>query len=340
MKITNDQVYVIAEIGVNHNGSVDVAKKLIEKASNAKVDAVKFQTFKASKLLSRKGIDKAPYQTRDESQDQFEMLQRLELNFEEFYTLKSYAEDHGLDFISTPYDNDSVVLLEKLNVEIYKIASADIVNRILIQRILETKKPIILATGMATLDEIKRTIDFIKAQNSKLDIYLLHCTTAYPTDYSEVNMNFIRTLKSTFKIPVGYSDHTIGNEISLMAVSMGACIIEKHFTLDHNMSGPDHFASVEPDELKTLVKSIRNIEKAFGPEEKAITKTEEINKTHMRRSIHLNENLEKGKKLEFNHLSFTRPYDGIEIWEYEKILGKTLKVNKQKGDPLFFQDLD
>jgi N-acetylneuraminate synthase len=333
-----NRVYIIAEIGVNHNGSIDTAKKLVDEAVEAGVDAVKFQTFKTEKLISTKNTQKAPYQSREESETQFEMLKKLELSYENFAELKEYCNKKNVDILSTPYDEESVALLEKLQFDQYKVASADLVNKPLIDSIIQTKKPIIFSTGMATLGEIERTVNYVKGKTD-VPFSLLHCTTSYPTDHNDVNMRFMQLLRDNFKVEVGYSDHTIGIEIPLMAVSLGAKLIEKHFTLDRKMPGPDHFASVEPEELKQIVNGIRNIEKAFGDGTKIITEEEKTNKKHMRRSIHLNKDLSKGSKLKITDLKFSRPYEGIELWKYEKVINKELLKDKKEGDPLTKGDI-
>ncbi len=332
------KTYIISEIGVNHNGSIALAKKLVDEASNAGVDAVKFQTYKTENVLSSKDVKKTPYQTRDSSTSQYDMLKKLELSSKEFAEIKKHTEKKGVEFMSTACDLDSVDILENIGVNIYKIASAEIINKPLVAKVAKTGKPILLSTGMATMDEIERTINYIKDINNKIVLYLLHCTTSYPTVYSEVNMNLLKTLQERFSLPIGYSDHTIGIEVSLMAVAQGAKIIEKHFTLDRAMDGPDHFASIEPDELKTLVKSIRNIEQSFGKSQKMITKEEKINIEYMRRSIHLARDVKKGQEIRLNDISFTRPYDGIEIWEYDDFIGRKINKNKSKGKPLLYED--
>lgn len=336
-----NKVYIIAEIGVNHNGSLSLAKELIYEASKSGVDAVKFQTFKADNLLSSDKIEKAPYQKRENSQNQYTMLKRLELNYDDFKVLKDMCNELKLDFLSTPYDKDSVILLQNLNVDTVKIASADLVNKNLIDSILNQDLNIILSVGMATYEEISRTVKYILNKKKKIELGLLHCTTSYPTAYKDVNMNVMRKLISEYedRLVIGYSDHTEGNEVALMAVSLGAKIIEKHFTLDKSMEGPDHFASAEPNELINLVQSIRNLEQAFGTENKLLTETELVNINVMRRSVHAKKTLNIGHILTNEDITLTRPYDGYSAWDYEKLIGKKLTKNVIKGEPIIWGDL-
>ncbi len=336
-----NNVYIIAEIGVNHNGSLELAKKMIYKAKEAGVDAVKFQTFKADVLLSSDKIDKAPYQKRENSNNQYEMLKKLELDYNDFQDLKSLCSDLNLDFLSTPYDEESVTLLKKLNVDTVKVASADLVNKKLIDDIINANLNIILSVGMATYDEIDRTINYIKEVNTSLNVAILHCTTSYPTDFKDVNMNVMKKLQKDYGkyALIGYSDHTEGIEASIMAVSLGAKVIEKHFTLDKNMEGPDHFASIEPKELKMLVNSIRNIEQAFGSAKKELTETEKVNIKVMRRSVHALKNLQKGDTLNKNDFSISRPCNGFSSWDFEELIGRQIDIDIKKGEPIKLGDL-
>jgi len=307
-----ESCFIIAEAGVNHNGSIKLAKKLVDIAKEADVDAVKFQTFRAKEIVSLNS-KKANYQYRAKEKTQYEMLRALELSFDDFRELKRYCDNSNIEFISTPYDIKSVEFLNEMGVKRFKVSSADLINKPLIEAIAKTKKQIILSTGMATLGEIERTISLIYNLGSK-NIILLHCTTSYPTPYDQVNMNILNTLKNSFGLPIGYSDHTIGIEVPIMAVSMGAKVIEKHFTLDCTMEGPDHFASLEPNELKKMVKAIRNVEKAFGIKRKKITDNEKKNILYMRRSIHTSVDIKTGEEIKDNNIKITRPFNGIESW--------------------------
>lgn len=329
--------FIIAEAGVNHNGNIELAKKLVDIAKEADVDAVKFQTFHAEELVISKS-KKANYQYRAKEKTQYEMLKNLELSFDEFRELKKYCDNRSIEFISTPYDIRSVEFLNKIGVKRFKVASADLINKPLIEAIVKTKKQIILSTGMATLGEIERTISLLYGSGNE-NIIILHCTTSYPTSYDQVNMNVLHTLKEAFGLPVGYSDHTLGVEVPIMAVSMGAKVIEKHFTLDRTMEGPDHFASLEPDELKKMVKAIRNVEKAFGIKRKEITDNEKKNIFYMRRSIHVSVDIKKADIMKDNNIKITRPFDGIEPWFVDIISGKKVKNNIKKDNPIRWEDL-
>ena len=329
--------FIIAEAGVNHNGSIKLAKKLIDIAKEAGVDAVKFQTFHVEELVILKS-KKANYQDRAKEKTQYEMLKALELSFDDFRELKRYCDNKDIEFMSTPYDIKSVEFLNEIGVKRFKVASADLINKPLIEAIAKTRKQIILSTGMATLGETERTISFIYNLGNK-NIILLHCTTSYPTPYNQVNMNILNTLKNSFGLPIGYSDHTLGIEIPIMAVTMGAKVIEKHFTLDRTMEGPDHFASLEPSELKKMVKTIRNVEKAFGIKRKEITDNEKKNIFYMRRSIHASIDIKSGEVIKANNIKITRPFDGIESWYIDIIIGKKIKNNIKKDDPIRWEDL-
>lgn len=329
--------FIIAEAGVNHNGDINLAKELVDLAKDAGADAVKFQTFKAENLVTLKG-KKADYQYRSKEETQYQMLKTLELSFDEFYELKRYCDNKKIEFFSTPYDIKSVEFLNEIEVNRFKIASADLINKPLIEAVTKTKKQIILSTGMATLGEIERTISFIKSFGNE-NIIILHCTSGYPTPYNQVNMNILNTLKTAFGLPIGYSDHTLGIEVPIMAVSLGAKLIEKHLTLSRTMEGPDHFASLEPDELKKMVDGIRNVEKAFGSGRKELTDIEKENIFFMRRSIHASKDLKKDEIINKNNIKIIRPNEGIESWYIDIILGKKIKTNIKKDNPIKWEDL-
>lgn len=305
-------VYIIAEIGVNHNGNIDVAKQLVAAAKNAGCDCVKFQTFRTEELVTEYA-DKAKYQiknTQKAQETQFEMLQKLELKYEDFRILKEYCEKVKIDFLSTPFDEASVDLLDSLDVTQYKISSGDLTNKPLLQYIAGKKKRILLSTGMATLAEVEEAINWVQEMDNN-NIVLFHCTSNYPAAYESVNMNAMLTLKRAFPYPVGYSDHTEGVEISMMAVAMGASVIEKHFTLSKEMEGPDHKASIEPDELRYLVDSIRKIEKAFGSGEKNPSLHELSTRDIARKSLVFARNMKKGEVIQASDLKCKRPGTGI-----------------------------
>lgn len=313
--------FIIAEAGVNHNGNIEIAKKLIDIACDAKVDAVKFQTFKAENLVT-KNAEKANYQKENTGDgSQFEMLKKLELSYEEHLILKQYCESKEIMFISTPFDFESVDLLEKLQIPLYKISSGDLTNIPFLTYIAKLNKPMIISTGMASLGEVEKAVEVInRCGNNR--IRLLHCTSNYPTVYEDVNLNAMVTLRNAFKLPVGYSDHTESIEIPIAAVAMGAEIIEKHFTLDKNMEGPDHKASLSPEELKNMVSSIRNIEKAFGNGIKVCNKNEENTKKVARKSIVASKNIKNGETISYENIAFKRPGYGISPLFIDEIIGK------------------
>jgi len=280
-----NKVFVIAEAGVNHNGDINLAKKLIDKAVEAGVNAIKFQTFKAENLVS-KNAKKAKYQVENtgSNESQYEMLKKLELSFKDFEELKKYCDEKGIMFLSTPFDEESIEFLDKLGLEIFKIPSGEITNLPYLRKIGSLKKRVILSTGMADLGEIEDALDvLIKSGTRKEEITILHANTEYPTPFEDVNLKAMQTIACAFKIDVGYSDHTLGIEVPIAAVAMGAKVIEKHFTLDKTLPGPDHKASLEPDELKAMVKAIRNIEVALGYGIKRPSKSEAKNKVVARK---------------------------------------------------------
>lgn len=330
--------FIIAEAGVNHNGDINIAKKLVDAAFEAGVDAIKFQSFKAESLVT-KDAPKAKYQKEATGNgNQYEMLKKLELSYQEHIILKKYCEEKGVTFISTPFDFESVDLLEKLNIPFYKISSGDLTNIPFLKYIARLNKPMIVSTGMANLGEIEIATQAIK-QTGNNKISLLHCTSNYPTDYVDVNLNAMITLKNAFKIPIGYSDHTIGIEVPIAAVSMGAKIIEKHFTLDKQMDGPDHKASLNPQELKQMVISIRNIEKAFGDGIKKCTNSEENTKKVARKSIVASVNIRKGEVISYENITFKRPGNGINPMFVDEIIGKTAVCDIYSDDFITFSNI-
>lgn len=329
------RTYIIAEAGVNHNGDFNLAKKMIYEAKKAGVDAVKFQTFISKNLVSSYA-PKADYQkkTTNSSESQQDMLEKLELSFENFTLLQEYANELDIDFLSTPFDNDSIKFLKTLDMPFWKIPSGEITNLPYLMEIEETKKPIILSTGMSTMDEIEQALNVFKDYN-RSDIILLHCNTEYPTPFRDVNLNAMNTLKDKFKVKVGYSDHTKGIEVPIAAVALGADIIEKHFTLDKNMEGPDHKASLEPNELMSMVNAIRNIEDSLGNGEKIPSDSEKKNISIARKSIVAKKEIKKGDIFTTDNITVKRPGDGISPMEWFNILGKTAHKdfnNDQKID--------
>ena len=329
-------VFIIAEAGVNHNGSIEIAKKLIDVAVDAGVDAVKFQTFKTEKLVS-KDAQKATYQKENMSSSdnsQFAMLKKLELDVETHYELISYCKSKNIMFLSTPFDHDSIDMLNDLGLEIFKIPSGEITNLPYLRHIGSLNKEVILSTGMADIGEIEDALDvLINAGTKRENITVLHANTMYPTPMEDVNLNAMLTIGNSFDIAFGYSDHTLGIEVDIAAVAMGASVIEKHFTLDKTMQGPDHKASLEPDELKAMVKAIRNIEVALGSKVKKPTPSEEPNREVARKSIVAQKAIKKGEKFSENNLAIKRPGTGISPMKWDEIVG-TVAQKDYKADEL------
>lgn len=327
-----ESVYIIAEAGVNHNGDIHIAKKLIDVAVEAGVNAVKFQTFKASSLAS-KLAKKASYQYQEDNQSetQLDMLKQLELDRDMHKELICYCEKLGITFLSTPFDLESIDLLFDLGVDIIKIPSGEITNYPYLKKVGSLKKKVILSTGMSDLKEIKEALEVLY-QSGTTDIKVLHCITEYPAPIDEVNLKAMKTIQNEFHVEVGYSDHTCGIEIPIAAVAMGAKIIEKHFTLDKNMEGPDHRASLDPNELKSMVQAIRNIEKAMGDGIKRAMPSEEKNKHIVRKSIVAKRNILEKEVFTEENITTKRPGDGISPMKWNEILGKEAKIYFEKDD--------
>lgn len=319
--MNKSSVYIIAEAGVNHNGDIIIAKKMVDEAVNAGVDAIKFQTFKPEKLVC-KNTRKAEYQkkTTESEETQFDMLKKLQLSDDEFKELKGYCEDRNIEFISTPFDKESLEMLVDIGVKKIKIPSGEITNYPLLKCVGQTKLPVILSTGMSNIVEIKDAIDVLEEFGSN-DITVLQCNTEYPTPYEDANLNAMVFLKEITKCKIGYSDHTVGNDVSIAAVALGANVIEKHFTLDRNMEGPDHKASIEPLELRQLVKSIRNIELSMGIRDKVITKSEKKNISVVRKSIVARRDIKAGELFTEDNLTTKRPGTGISPMLWNSIIG-------------------
>lgn len=323
-------ILIIAEAGVNHNGSIEIAKKMIDAAFEAGADFVKFQTFKASNLVSKSAI-KAEYQKKytDKKDDsQFEMLRKLELDQSAHFELNNYCKSKGIQFLSSGFDEESIDFLDKLGTHFFKIPSGEITNKPYLQHIAKKGKPVIMSTGMASMKEIKAAIDVLITNDLlKEQITVLHCNTEYPTPMEDVNLKAMLTIHNELGVKVGYSDHTPGIEIPIAAAALGAIVIEKHFTLDRNLPGPDHKASLEPNELKTMVTAIRNVELALkGSGIKEPSESEKPNMVIARKSIHLKQRVDAGTKLTTEHLIMRRPGDGISPMEIDQVIGKTLAV--------------
>lgn len=318
---------IIAEIGVNHNGSIETAKKMIDVAEDCGVDVVKFQTGSAEKLISR-FAPKAKYQevTTEKNETQLEMVKKISLPMEAFAELKEYCDGKKIKFLSTPFDLDSIDFLNKIGVDFWKIPSGEVTNLPYLIKMARTGKPVIMSTGMCNIDEIKKAIDVLRS-NGVIDICLLHCTTEYPAPVKEVNLKAMDTMKAMFGIDVGYSDHTVGIEVPIAAVARGAVIIEKHFTLDKNMEGPDHKASIEPRELKEMVKAIRNIEKAIGDGRKIPTPSEKKNIEAARKSIVAKRDIRKGEMFSESNITTKRPGSGLSPMKWFDVIGIKAKRN-------------
>ena len=318
------RTYIIAEAGVNHNGSLELARRLIDAAAFAGADAVKFQTFKAEKIIS-KSAPKAEYQekTTDATESQLEMVKRLELNDNMHKELFSYCQKKKVQFLSSAFDIESVEFLHKLGLETLKIPSGEITNLPYLRHIGKYNKNIILSTGMANLGEVEDAIELLTNAGTELEkITILHCNSEYPSPYEDVNLRAMQTIKAAFPgIKVGYSDHTKGIEIPIAAVAMGASIIEKHFTLDRNLPGPDHKASIVPDELDAMIKSIRNIEKALGDGYKRPSDSEGRNRQIVRKSIVAARTIKKGEFFSWGNLTVKRPGTGISPMRWDEVIG-------------------
>ena len=329
-------VFIIAEAGVNHNGSVQLAYKLIDVASALGVNAVKFQTFKAENLVS-KNAQKAEYQKQatNQSESQFNMLKKLELDTNAHKKLINYCKKKDIVFLSTPFDHESIDLLNELELQIFKIPSGEITNLTYLRHIGSLGKEVILSTGMSTLKEIEEALIILtSAGTSKENITILHANTMYPTPMEDVNLRAMQTIQDKFGVAVGYSDHTLGIEVDIAAVAMGATIIEKHFTLDKTMDGPDHKSSISPEELKAMVSSIRNIEKALGSSIKKPSKSEKPNITMARKSIVASKSIKKGELFTEKNITIKRPGTGISPMKWDNILGKVAERDYQLDDLL------
>lgn len=316
------KTFIIAEAGVNHNGSFELAKQLVDKAVWAGADCIKFQTFNSKNLVS-KNAQKAEYQkkTTDSSESQLDMLKKLELSKEQFVELRDYCNQKGIMFLSTPFDLESIDFLASIGLKTWKVPSGEITNYPFLRAIGKRKESVIMSTGMCTLVEVQNAISVLREFGTD-DITLLHCTTEYPAPYDSVNLKAMLTLKKEFGYRVGYSDHTNGIEIPVAAVAMGACVIEKHFTLDKNMEGPDHKASLEPEELKQMVVSIRNVEVALGDGVKQPSEAEKKNIAIARKSIVAACDIKQGEKFTENNLTAKRPGNGISPMRWNEVVGK------------------
>ena len=334
------KVFIIAEAGVNHNGKMELAYKLVDAAKEAGVDAVKFQIFKSEKLIS-KSTKMADYQKENlkENISQLDMVKKLELSYEDFIKINEYCKEKGIMFMATPFDNDSLdFLVDTLKVDVLKIGSGDLNNYPFLEKVALKNKEIILSTGMSNLSDIESALDFISQYTDK-EVKVLHCTTNYPCPMDEVNLKAMNTIKDAFQVAVGYSDHTLGIEVPIAAVALGAEIIEKHFTLDKTMEGPDHVASLEPDELKEMTRTIRNIERALGSGIKKPNKSEVKIQSIVKRKIVLAKDVEINHVLTENDLEYKRCENGNESKYYKNIIGKKVKRKIDADSPLMWEDI-
>ena len=332
-----NKVIIIAEAGVNHNGSISRAKKLIDVFSKSGADYIKFQTFTAKSLVA-KNAKKADYQKKvtKERESHFQMLKKLELKYDDHKILINHCKKKKIKFLSSPFDIESVNLLFKLKIPFFKIPSGEITNLPYLRLVGSLGKPVVLSTGMSTMREIKDALGLlIKSGLDKKKITILHCNTEYPTPMKDVNLNAMLTIKNELNVKVGYSDHTLGTEVPIAAVALGAEIIEKHVTLDSTLSGPDHAASLEPENFISMVKAIRNIEKAIGDGVKKPSVSEMKNISVVRKSIVANKNIEKGELLTEKNLSVIRTTKGISPMKWDKIVGSVAEKKYKKNDLIF-----
>lgn len=334
--MTNRRTYIIAEAGVNHNGRLDLALKLCDAAKEAGVDAVKFQTWKTEKIVT-KSAAKAVYQevNTGAEQNQFEMLKALELSYSEFVQIRDYCNKIGIQFLSTPDTEEDMDFLLGLGVPVLKIGSGEVTNIPFLRTIGKRHQKVILSTGMSMLSDVEKAYNTLMESGAK-EVALLHCTTNYPCPYDEVNLQAMQTMKTAFKCQVGYSDHTMGIDVPIAAVAMGAEIIEKHFTLDRTMEGPDHLASLEPQELKQMVDSIRNIEQALGDGIKRPNASEKMNSEVVLKRIIAKQPIKTGEILNESNLALLRNSSGIPAKYWDLVAGKPATRDYQIDDPIQF----
>lgn len=336
----NNRVLIIAEAGVNHNGDLDTALKMVDTAKAFGADIIKFQTG-VLELVTSKHAPKAEYQKRETGADesQMEMGRKITLPLSAFDKIKEHCEEVGIEFLSTPFDVVSIDYLHNLGIRLWKVPSGEITNLPYLEKIARTGMDVILSTGMSSMDEIEAALKLLK-DNGAGKITLLQCTTEYPAPLEDINLRAMQTLKDTFGVEVGYSDHTKGIEISLAAVALGASVIEKHFTLDRNMEGPDHKASLEPDEFAQLVNTIRNVEKALGSSEKKPRESEIPNKIVARKSIIAKTSIKAGDVFGEDNLTTKRPGNGISPMRWYELLGKTARKDYEEDELINLSELD
>ncbi len=332
--LDTDNVYFIAEAGVNHNGSIDTAKKLIDVAAESGADAVKFQTFSADRLVT-KDATKAEYQTKTtDDGSQYEMLKQYELGRTANEQLISYCDERGITFLSSPFDTESTNMLADLGVSAIKLGSGELDNHPLIEHVAGLGLPLVVSTGMGTMDEVHAAHDVIRSVNPDLEVAFLHCTSSYPCSIEDVNLRAMETMMNVLQVPVGYSDHTTAPEMPAFAVAAGASLIEKHFTLDSTLQGPDHAASLEPQELTRAVDLVRTAVQSRGYATKQPTDEELDNRYRIRKSLHAAADIPAGTQLKERHITIIRPRDGLSPRVYSSVLGSTTKTNLSQGDAI------
>lgn len=332
-------VFVVAEAGINHNGDMRLAKRMIDAAKAAGADAVKFQSYKTERIIT-KSAPSAEYHKRTAARDEswYSLLKRIELGDAETQMLCEYCRRRGIEFLSTPYDEKSASLLHALGLGAFKISSTDMDNLPLLEHIARFGKPIILSTGMSTLDEVRQSVEFIVRKGGD-KIVLMQCTSNYPPKPEDINLNVLDTLKSEFGLPVGYSDHLASPKAAIAAVAKGACVYEVHFTIDRNLSGPDQKSSLEPDELKSIVSDIRFTEKLLGTSRKEVTGSETETRTRLRKKVVASRPLRLGERITKDMLAIKRAASGIPAKDYYDILGKTIKRGVRQDEPVTLKDL-
>lgn len=335
--------YIIAEIGANHNGDIELAKKIIDSAKDCGADAVKFQSWTPKSLIAKEEYDRnQSYDDGDGGKKHFgtlkEMVEKYYLTEEQHYELNDYCNSINIDFCSSPFASDEANLLQKINVPFFKVASMDINNLELLKHIAKLQKPMLLSTGMATLSEIETAVKTIEEQGNN-QIIILHCISIYPPKYKDIHLRNITMLQQVFKYPIGFSDHSIGTSIPLASVALGACVIEKHFTLDTDMPGWDHAISANPKELKEIVTESKNIAKALGNFHRTVSQDEEDKKLKFRRSIVTEKDLEKGQIIKKEDLTFKRPGTGIAPNEMKYVIGRKINRNFNEDELINWEDL-
>lgn len=338
---SEESTYFIAEAGVNHNGDINMAEALIDAAADAGADAVKFQTFSTDRLVVT-GAETADYQQEQtgETETQQDLLRQYELTENEHVHLQSYAADRGITFLSTPFDEESATFLDDIGVPAIKVGSGELDNKPLLTHISSLGRPMVVSTGMGTMAEVERACEWIWETNQDIDLSLLHCTSAYPTPLSEANLRAMKTMANRFDVPVGYSDHTTAVETPAMAVAAGAQIVEKHFTLDRSLPGPDHETSLTPDELRRAVDLASDARVALGRAEKRPTPSERENVETIRKGLHASKSIEPGETFTDENVSVQRPATGLSPPHRDALMGSTATVYLQKGDPITADDTD